>query len=78
MPRLPLYKSGAPTTADAPFGALIRTRMHGTGMLTTMHAQTQIGPHVIWPLKYLIQTANEMASKLSRVRLLDVPLSGLD
>jgi len=54
MPRLFLYKSGAPATVDELFGALIKTRMRGTGMLTPMHTQTQLGPHVIWPLKYPI------------------------
>ena len=78
MPRLLLYKSGALATADAPFGGLIITRMRGTGMLTPMHTQTQVGPHVIWPLKYPIETGNEIALKLSRIRLLEGPLSGLD
>lgn len=54
MPRLLLYKSGAPATADSPFEALIKTRMHGTGLLMPMHTQTQVGPHVIWPLTYPI------------------------
>jgi len=78
MPRLLLYKSGAPATADAPFRLLIRTRMRGTGIITPMHTQTQVGPHVIWPLKYPIETENEIAWKLSRIRLLEGPLSDLD